>query len=305
MCAKRFILTGIFLLTIGLGAGFCQNPYSEDTVTKNVIRGIENLPVPERIGTDLSAEIPKPVLKIASEAAFPKKQDSLKIENIWKKAGMSGSLSVMNLPSNGGRPAAVYLPPKFDPSKPAKVVTLFHGHYWNIGDQFNVNKVFARIKELEEKNPNTIFVIPQAANPPFSYWMKPPKESYTDLMSQALGEAARMAKVPSLKISERIVAAHSGGGLAIRNVVTSGQMQADKIELLDANYGDWGAVMTKWAMKVPEGKRPHITAWDTAGDTRTHDGEIAKLGPDVVTVSKSTVVHNSVPAKYFGSTIDQ
>jgi hypothetical protein len=83
--------------------------------------------------------------------------------------------------------------------------------------------------------------------------MKAPAENYRDFMDQALEEAARLAGA-ELKVSKRVVSAHSGGGLTLRNAIKSGNFKADKIELLDANYGDWGMVMTNWAKQQTAGK---------------------------------------------------
>ena len=72
--------------------------------------------------------------------------------------------------SNGNRPVAVYVPQGFDAKKPARVVTMFHGHDWNVGDQLKSKGVLERVKQLEKSDPQTIFVFPQGTKPPFTGW---------------------------------------------------------------------------------------------------------------------------------------
>lgn len=237
-------------------------------------------------------------------STYPQGTRAKSWERIWKQNGMDGNLAIRDLPGNGGRPVAIYTPPGFDPAKPARVITYFHGHNGNIGEAFKDNGVLARLKALAGNDPNTVFVCPEAAQPPFGYWMKPPRESYQALQQQALGEAARMAGQP-ITVDKRIVSAHSGGGLALRNAVTSNQFAADRIEFLDCNYSDWGAVITRWAKSQPEGSRPPIESWNTAGDTRRHDAEIKALAPDLVTVHQSPVGHGAIPGRFLGTGLSQ
>jgi hypothetical protein len=106
------------------------------------------------------------------------------------------------MPANGNRPVAVYVPRNLDPSQPVRVMTYFHGHGGNVGEKLNQGQVLARLRELEAQHPNTVFVMPEAGQKPFSYWMRPP-ESFQGLERQALGEAARLAGVPSLEVGQR------------------------------------------------------------------------------------------------------
>jgi len=220
----------------------------------------------------------------------------------WTRAGMPGRISVSDMASNGGRPAAVYVPQNLDPTKPVRVMTYFHGHNGDVGEALASRGTLAHLKELEKQHPNTVFVMPQAADHPFNYWMKPPKESYDQLMKDALGEAARMAGVPSLTVGERVVAAHSGGGLALKNVVAAGQMKADKLELLDCTYGSWGQDVARWAMRQPEGRRPRIESWVTPGDTTKNDAEIERIAGPIFRSHRSPVGHSDIPAKLLGAT---
>ncbi len=241
----------------------------------------------------------------AGGSTFPQTAETRRLEGAWRSAGLTGNLSISNLPSNGGRPAAVYVPANLDPSKPVRVITYFHGHGGNVGDSLGRQGQFERLKALERANPNTVFVLPQAGSKPFSYWMKPPRESGAALEREALGEAARLAGAPSLEIGERVLSAHSGGGLALKNLVQAGEARADRIEFLDATYGDWGHVVARWAAAQPEGRRPRIDSWTTPGDTRNHDREIARIAPGVFHAHDSPVGHSAVPGRFLGASIGQ
>jgi hypothetical protein len=85
--------------------------------------------------------------------------------------------------------------------------------------------------------------------------------------------------------------------------VNSGQFQADRIELLDSSYGNWSQNVARWAMRQPEGRRPRIESWNTAGDTRRHDEEVRRIAPDLVTVHASPVGHGAIPGRFLGSTL--
>lgn len=239
---------------------------------------------------------------LSSGSTFPQSPRARRWEQLWVKSGMDGLVSVRDLDGNGKRPVAVYVPPGFDPARPARVVTYFHGHDGDIGDQFHSNGVLARIKWLGTLNENALFIAPEAAAKPFRYWMTAPRESFTLLDRDALAEASRLVG-QQITVGERIVSAHSGGGLALRNAVTSRQLRANRLEFLDSNYGDWGMVIATWAASQPEGNRPFIETWNTPGPTRLHDAQIKAAHPTLVTVNESPVGHFDIPGKLLGATL--
>ena len=231
----------------------------------------------------------------------PQGARSRKWEQVWTTSGLPGHASVRELPGNGGRPVAVYVSAALEASKPVTLLMYFHGHGADVGDYFRDTSVLARIRWLETTEPNTIYVCPEAASAPFHYWMAAP-ESFTRLEREGLAEAARLAG-RTLTIGRRVISAHSGGGLALRNAVTEGQIEAERFEFLDCNYGDWGMVVADWCAEQPAGHRPDIQAWDTPGPTRTHDAEIKAAHPDLVTVQESPVGHFDIPGKLLGATL--
>lgn len=240
-------------------------------------------------------------LALATElAAFPQGPRAARWEALWKTSGVGGTTSVRDLPANGGRPVAVHLPDGFDPARPARLLTYFHGHGGDIGQGLVSGKVLARIKWLGASEPQTVIACVEAADKPFGYWMTPPRESFRGLMAQVLEEAKSIAD-RDLTIASRVVSAHSGGGLALRNAVVSGQFAAEGLEFLDSNYGDWGMVIAKWANA--QSAKPPITTWNTPGPTRVHDAEIKKAFPTLVTVNESPFGHFDIPGKFLGATL--
>jgi hypothetical protein len=233
--------------------------------------------------------------------------ESAREEAAWRQFGMPGSYSVRDGASNSGRPVAVYLPAGFDPAYSARVLIYFHGHGGNVGTAFAQNGVLARLRDLGERHPQTVFICPQAAAAPFSYWMNAASgESFAGLERESLAEAKRLAGGGTdIDVEDRIVSAHSGGGLALRNAVTSGQFEADEIEFLDCTYGDWGEVVVRWALSLPAASQPTIEAWHTPGSTAANDAVIAAMAPALVTVHVSPVVHGAIPGRFLGTALDR
>lgn len=254
---------------------------------------------PVRFTTTASALLAGLALATAVQA-FPQGPRAAKWEALWKSSGVGGTTSVRDLPANGARPVAVHLPEGFDPAKPARLLTYFHGHGGDIGGTLVSGKVLARIKWLGASETQTVIACVEAADKPFGYWMTPPRESFSNLMRQVLEEANRVAG-RELVIRSRVVSAHSGGGLALRNAVTAGQFAADGLEFLDCNYGDWGMVIAQWANK--QTPRTPITTWNTPGPTRQHDAEIKARFPAFVTTNESPFGHFDIPGKLLGATL--
>lgn len=218
----------------------------------------------------------------------------------WSVAALPGRFAVVDVAANGSRPVAVYLPQGFDPARPARLLTYFHGHGGSVGLGFARSGLFTRIRDRAARYPQTVFVFPQAASAPFGYWMRSP-ESFSSLEAGSLAIARDLlgGQAPAW-IYRRIVSCHSGGGLALRNAVTANTFRADRIELLDSAYGDWAQVTAAWAAR--SGAR--IEAWHTPGSTTTNDLDIARRWPSIATVHASAVGHSAVPTRYLGTALD-
>jgi hypothetical protein len=232
--------------------------------------------------------------------------------------GMPGKIAVFKTPANGNRPVLVYLPPGCDPSKPFRIITMFHGHGAAVGSTFGKYGWLDRIRDVTEPgrpnavpgaDPQTIYVVPQAAAAPFTYWMAKP-ESMAGLERDALAQAAELAGVTTVDPDpHRIVEGHSGGGLAIANAIRSGELNADKINLLDSTYSDWGSTAVTYALdERAKGRAVQVESWYTdheeMGDhnnamralaRQRHDGDAVK------THNVTAETHNYVPKNHMGS----
>lgn len=149
---------------------------------------------------------------------------------------------------NGGSPVLTILPPGFDPNKQTRVHTHYHGWNSTVADpKSHEHGLTNRIEAIQKKaGPQTVFVLPEAAN------AKPGanKTSWGNVRSQAdtTNQALRDAGVTNP--GYRVVSAHSAGGQALqqsidRNPKGSG-LQADRLELLDSNYGSENSI-ARWA----------------------------------------------------------
>ena len=149
---------------------------------------------------------------------------------------------------NGGSPVLTILPPGFDPNKATRVHTHYHGWNSTVADpKSHEHGLTNRIEQIQKKaGPQTVFVLPEAAN------ARPGanKTSWGNVRSQAdtTNQALRDAGVTNP--GYRVVSAHSAGGQALqqsidRNPKGSG-LQADRLELLDSNYGSEHSI-ARWA----------------------------------------------------------
>jgi len=223
------------------------------------------------------------------------KPEAAAIESVWRR--LPGAVAVRAMAGNGGRPVAIFLPRKLDPSRPVATLTFFHGHGWDVGPRVEADGVLSRVGALAGEDAQTVFVFPQGGPHPFGYWMAPP-ESFRDTSREAL-ELAGILAGRRLTVTRRLVDAHSGGGLAVRNAAATGELDADKVNLIDAAYGAWAQVITAWALDRP-GTR--IESWFTChSSVPANNAEIARLAPRIVTVHESAERHDDLPRLVLGA----
>lgn len=157
--------------------------------------------------------------------------------------GLQGArVLVTTSAGNGGMPVVTIVPPGFDPNKPARVHTHYHGDLATAADRHGSPAgTTERVKELMQRYPQTVFVLPESAPPTGGY------ANWSRVRSQAetARDALRAAGISGENV-ESIVSAHSRGGNALVNAMRTREgIRADRIELLDPMAGRESAI-TSW-----------------------------------------------------------
>jgi hypothetical protein len=183
-----------------------------------------------------------------------KKQDQLAntIENAkiayddFVKANPGVKVMVTTSEGNGGKPVLVVKGAKAD--KDAHVHTHYHGDNATVADPLGSKAgQNARIRDTLMKDPHAVFVLPEAANstPKTDSTMNDNSysASWSNVKSQVKTtndalDAAGVQRPPK----ESVVSFHSGGGMALVNLVNNNKdkgnatLQADRLELFDCVY---------------------------------------------------------------------
>jgi hypothetical protein len=189
-------------------------------------------------------------------------------------------IRVITSAGNGGQPVMVVTGPKFKPGADVHVHTHYHGDNATVADPLGSKAgVNARIRDTIAKDPQAMFVLPEAEN------TRPKRvDSPTDDLRyhvswdnvsdqvQTVNDALTAAKVPQSAVTERVVSAHSGGGQAINKLINADpnggtRLQADKLDLQDCLYHFryWVDDKVVAGKKVP-GHWVYPKEWET--DTR-------------------------------------
>jgi hypothetical protein len=165
------------------------------------------------------------------------------------KANPGVKVIVTTSEGNGGKPVLVVKGAKAD--KDAHVHTHYHGDNATVGDPLGSKAgQNARIRDTLLKDPHAVFVLPEAANSS-DYGPKPDSPSndkkygvsWSNVKNQVKTtndalDAAGVQRPPK----ESVVSFHSGGGMALVNLVNnnkdkgSSTLQADRLELYDCVY---------------------------------------------------------------------
>jgi len=156
---------------------------------------------------------------------------------------------------NGDQPVMVVTGPEFKPGADVHVHTYYHGDNATVADPLGSKSgINARIRAtlLDGAKPaddkQAMFVLPEAAN-----GVRPDVDSPTNDLHypvnwdnvsdqvKTVSDALEAAHVNASAVSERVVSAHSGGGMAINNAINADpkggtHLQADRIELYDCLY---------------------------------------------------------------------
>lgn len=196
-----------------------------------------------------------------------------------------GKYWVGRLKGNGQRPVAIYVPKGFDPGKPAEIAYHFHGMHGQIidikrpplegtGKYYKKrkvgtisdahNRIDQALGRFEKQGParNAILIYPLSAGQRDTNrngvawkqaydaeWMKSGNDTGDNMEKLHQESIAQLASMginvnqPSVTLS-----GHSAGGIALRNIMTSG-FHADKVKFLDASYGSWATDAYRAAMR--------------------------------------------------------
>ncbi len=184
-----------------------------------------------------------------------------------------GALWIGQLPGNGGRDVAIFVPPGTDPHGDFRLVVHFHGTYsenvareqsgvpkkawvgWN-----RIQQTIDAMTELQARGDvNVALVYPISAGkrmePEWKGWSNkmydrmwmttvPGDARYTDDFEQLLADATEVLStqlgVARARIRPQVLAeGHSAGGIALRNVAAAGTTRVEEYVFLDASFQDW------------------------------------------------------------------
>jgi hypothetical protein len=198
---------------------------------------------------DISKVTPEQIKELRS-----KKQDQLAntIENAkiayddFVKANPGVKVMVTTSEGNGGKPVLVVKGAKADTD--AHVHTHYHGDNATVADPLGSKAgQNARIRDTLMKDPHAVFVLPEAANSTAKTDSTMNDNSYSASWSNVKSQvkttndaldAAGVQRPPK----ESVVSFHSGGGMALVNLVNNNKdkgnatLQADRLELYDCVY---------------------------------------------------------------------
>jgi hypothetical protein len=162
------------------------------------------------------------------------------------KANPGVKVMVITSEGNGDKPVLVVKGAKAD--KDAHVHTHYHGDNATVGDPLGSKAgQNARIRDTLMKDPHAVFVLPEAANaigkPDSPSNNKSYGVSWSNVKSQVktTNDALDAAGVQR-PAKESVVSFHSGGGMALVNLVNNNKdkgastLQADRLELYDCVY---------------------------------------------------------------------
>lgn len=221
-------------------------------------------------GYDVGAMSPADIQALKTSPDKDKRQLGATIENAkinYSEMLAKGERIVVTTPAaNGGKPVLTLVPPGFDPCKPARVNTHYHGFNSTVADPKGAGGgLTARIEEVQAKDPQTVFVLPECKNAPAERSVLDPNKGnyntdWSNVSSQADTEKDALAAAGISNVGTHVVSAHSGGGAALAAAIKAhpdgSGVKCDKLELLDCLYGsekelaDWGKTANGQAADV-------------------------------------------------------
>jgi hypothetical protein len=229
------------------GSGGTQNTAAPKTTTVDAKQSSGGSKPPQAF--DISTVTPEQIKELRNNKQI---QLANTIENAqaaygdFVKANPGVKVIVTTSEGNGGHPVLVAKGAAAD--KDAHVHTHYHGDNATVGDPLGSKAgQNARIRDTLLKDPHAVFVLPEASNSTAKPDSPSNDNSYSvhwnDVKSQVQTtndalDAAGVQRPPK----ESVVSFHSGGGMALVNLVNNNKdkggstLQADRLELYDCVY---------------------------------------------------------------------
>jgi len=184
-------------------------------------------------------------------------------------------IAVTTSAGNGGHPVMTVVGPGFDSNKAARIHTHYHGDNATVADPLGSKAgTNARIRSAITRDPQTVFVLPEASNAPRATDSPRHNGDYSvkwgnvKNQAQTTDDALRAAGVTN--VGKQIVSFHSGGGVIVRELLkldpTGALLRADRLEMHDSLYGDpkhnwkkgpdpigWEKAVVEWS-RTPSGQ---------------------------------------------------
>jgi hypothetical protein len=214
---------------------------------------------------------------------------------------LDGLHTVFRSLANGERPVAVHVPPRADKSRPMDLIVFFHGKGAQLDELFGQGPLIERLQENGRQSPSTVFAFPQGhVRERYHHWMSKDRgESLARLIIEVRAQAARLLGVDHLTSGRIILKAHSGGGVVFKNAIEAGELRANRIEFLDAMYGNWGDLVAQWARRPENASVEFAVVYSPHQQAQVRSFRRALNGQRPMHIERARVGHSQIPYEYW------
>jgi hypothetical protein len=220
------------------------------------------------------------------------------IENINALKQIPGKQWLGKRPSNGNREAAIIIPEGSDYNKPFELIYYFHGHNGKISTSLTGSSYGLKDQiQNMAKDRNIIVVVPQGPPKELSNnWMNGHNNEDMQKFEEETIGIIKNQLDPRVQISSITVKGHSAGGQPLRNAAVEGKLTANRIDFLDASYGNWASqAYNSFIGNNPDAKFNLIYI----PGSQTQADALSLQGQKGVSLIKSKVDHSTVPKQFF------
>jgi hypothetical protein len=185
---------------------------------------------------------------------------------------------------NGGQPVMTVMGPGFNPKLPARIHTHYHGDNATVADPVGSKAgQNSRIRETVARDPQTVFVLPEAGNSTAKVDSPTHNNGYhadwSNVRSQAQTTDDALKAAGISKVEKETVSVHSRGGEVIQRLMrldpSGSLLRANRLELHDSLYGSQGAV-ANWG-RTANGRQVEKVIYVHGTNAPGRDAEIAKV----------------------------